>query len=246
MTGLGAALRLLPRRACDVDDLVDAARELCAAGWPGLRLVLDEDDPRRPTLRVEEDERSQGVDLLELAGGISGGTHDVGPAGLAAALRRWVDERPVTDAEARRRGIAVLGWSRTGDGTLTWQVAVRRGTGSVTWTPHPFTSALDVLAVQGAARARAADVVVRCSAVGPVLLLDADEPQLATAALAAPEQVLDRAVEIGLPLGAGCVVVTPGRAVAWAAPAVARRLAGESTEPCAVLPWRAVADLPWC
>ncbi|SCX38318.1 hypothetical protein SAMN03159343_0376 [Klenkia marina] len=245
MTPLGTALRLLPRRVLDVEDLVEAARDLCATGPAGVHLVLDEDDPRHPTLRVEEDERSCSVDLLELAQVIAGSRTGTGPDDLAAALRGWLDERPVTDAEAARRGIAVLAWSPVADDRLTWQVAVRRATGLVAWAPHPFTSAGDVLATRAAAWARAADVVVRCTVEGPVLLLDADEPHLATAALAAPEQVLARAAALGLPLGDGSVVITPGRPVAWANRGVSGRLAGETSEPCAVLPWREVADLPW-
>ncbi len=248
MSAMGSALRLLPRldrRRCDLGDLVDAARLLVAVGRPGVRLALDEDDLRHPELVVEEDERSRRTDLADLAGRIVGSQVDLGPAGLAAALDRWVDERPVTDAEAARRGIAVLGWSGAAGQDLAWQVAVQRRTGLMAWTPHPFTAVLDVLAVQEAARARAADVVVRCTAEGPVLLLDADEPHLATAALSAPEQVLTRAAALGLRLSEGSVVITPGRPVAWAGRAVAERLAGETVEPCAVLRWREVLDLPW-
>lgn len=245
MTSLGTALRLLPRRTVDVDDLVDAARDLCTTGRPGLHLELDEGDPRHPTLRVAEDERSCAVDLLDLARSVAVSRWDLGPAGLAAALQGRLDERPVTDAEAARRGIAVLAWSRVDADELVWQVAVQRPSGLAAWAPHPFTSAAAVLGTRDAAWARAADVVVRCTVEGPVLLLDADEPHLATAALAAPELVLDRAARLGLPLHDGSVVVTPGRPVAWAARGVAGRLAGETSEPCAVLPWRAVPDLPW-
>ena len=248
MSTLGSALRLLPRldrRTCDLGDLVDAARLLVATGRPGLHLVLDEDDIRHPELVVEEEERSRRTDLADLADRIVGNQLDLGPAGLAAALDRWIDERPVTDAEAARRGIAVLGWAGAAGGELGWEVTVQRRTGLMAWTPHPFTAVLDVLAVQEAARARAADVVVRCTAEGPVLLLDADLPHLATAALNAPEQVLARAAELGLRLSEGSVVVTPGRPVAWAGRAVAQRLAGETVEPCAVLRWREVLDLPW-
>ncbi|SDN58071.1 hypothetical protein SAMN05660199_00328 [Klenkia soli] len=248
MSALGSALRLLPRldrRTCDLDDLVDAARLLVAGGRPGLRLVLDEDDPHHPWLEVEEDERSLRTDLADLADEVVGSQLDLGPAGLAAALDRWVDERPVTDAEAARRGIAVLAWTGTSGGDLAWQVAVQRRTGLVGWAPHPFSAAADVLGIREAARARAADVVVRCTVEGPVLLLDADQPHLATAALSAPEQILARMAALGLRLSEGSVVVTPGRPVAWAGRAVAERLAGETVEPCAVLSWRDVLDLPW-
>ncbi len=78
-----------------------------------------------------------------------------------------------------------------------------------------------------------------------MLLLDSDAPHLATAALSAPEQVLARAAALGLRLSEGSVVITPGRPVAWAGRAVAERLAGETVEPCVVLRWREVRDLPW-
>ena len=41
------------------------------------------------------------------------------------------------------------------------------------------------------------------------------------------------------------VVVTPRSPVACAGPAIAARLAGESTEASVTLPWRRVAELPW-
>jgi hypothetical protein len=41
------------------------------------------------------------------------------------------------------------------------------------------------------------------------------------------------------------VVVTPSRPVACAAPAVAARLAGQTTEDRLVLPWRRLRELPW-
>jgi hypothetical protein len=240
---LGAPLRLLTRldrRTCDLDDLVAAAARLCAAAPRGLHLQL-EDDVRRPALLVEEDERSWRVDLAELADDLPA----LGPDGLNRALLDHLTRRPVTDAEAARRGVAVLAWAGPAGDDLAWQVAVARGDRLVGWAPHPFTSALDVLSVRDAARARAADVVVRCSVEGPVLLLDADAPLLATAALAAPQQIIARSAELGLLLADGSVVVTPGRPVAWAPRGVAARLAGEGVEPCVVLPWRELADLPW-
>jgi hypothetical protein len=41
------------------------------------------------------------------------------------------------------------------------------------------------------------------------------------------------------------VVVTPHRPVACAGPAIAARLAGETTEASVTMPWRTLADLPW-
>lgn len=247
MTRLGPALRLLPRftrPTCDPADLLAAARRLCAAGRAGLHLELRTDD-RGTALVVEEAERSARADLDDLAVAVARSQQDMSPTGLDAALLRWLDTRPVTDAEALRRGIAVLSWADAAESALAWQVVVHRGDDVVGWVPHPFTPAAEVLTVRAAASERAADVVVRCSVEGPVLLLDADDPLLATAACSAPEHVLAQASRAGLRLADARVVVTPGRPVAWADPAVAARLAGETVEPCAVLPWRSLADLPW-
>ncbi|KQS60268.1 hypothetical protein ASG36_04685 [Geodermatophilus sp. Leaf369] len=243
----GPGLRLLPRltrRTCDPGDLLDAAHRLCADAPAGLRVELDH-DRRDPALRVEEGERSHRTGLGALAGQITRNGHDGSPAALDRALQAWLDHRPVTDAEAARRGIAVLVWADDTESALGWQVVVHRGDVVVGWVPHPFTHADTVTSVRAAAAARAADVVVRCSTEGPVLLLDADDPLLATAALSAPEQVLATAGELGLRLADARVVVTPGRPVAWAEPAVAARLAGETVEPSVTLPWSALPDLPW-
>ena len=70
-------------------------------------------------------------------------------------------------------------------------------------------------------------------------------PVLATAALVAPEQMLDRIGLAGLVLPDMHVVVTPHRPVACAGPGIAARLAGETTEASVTVPWRALADLPW-
>lgn len=247
MTRLGPVLRLLPRltwTTCDPGDLLAAAVRLCETRRDGLHLAVVTDE-RGPALVVEEGERTHRAELDRLAVEIAQRQTDLSPAGLDAALLRWLDVRPVTDAEAARRGIAVLDWADDAQTRLGWQVVVHRGAVVVGWTPHPFTPADEVLAVRAAALQRAADVVVRCSVEGPVLLLDADDPLLATAACSAPELVLADASRLGLRLADARVVVTPGRPVAWAEPPVAARLAGETVEPSVTLPWRALPDLPW-
>ena len=70
-------------------------------------------------------------------------------------------------------------------------------------------------------------------------------PGLATAALVAPERMLQRARSAGLLLADMHVVITPHRPVACAGRAVAARLAGETTEASVTLPWQRLADLPW-
>ncbi len=247
MTRFGSALRLLPRLArptCDPADLRAAALRLCAEGRPGLQLAVQE-DAHGTTLVVEEDERSCRVHLDDLADAISRDQLDMTPAGLDAALQCWLDRRPVTDVEAAGSGIAVLGWADATERMVAWQVVVHRGDAVVGWVPHPFTPAGDVLAIQAAAVDRAADVVVRSRVEGPVLLLDADDPLLASAACSSPEHVLARAARLGLRLSDARVVVTPGRPVAWAEPQVAARLAGETAEACVTLPWRELAELAW-
>jgi hypothetical protein len=57
--------------------------------------------------------------------------------------------------------------------------------------------------------------------------------------------MLQRITAAGLTMRDMHVVVTPRRPVACAGPAVAARLAGETTEASVTLPWRALADLPW-
>jgi hypothetical protein len=68
---------------------------------------------------------------------------------------------------------------------------------------------------------------------------------LATAALVAPERMLERIARAGQDMTDMHVVVTPRRPVACAEAAVAARLAGETTEASVTLPWRRLADLPW-
>jgi hypothetical protein len=81
---------------------------------------------------------------------------------------------------------------------------------------------------------------------GPVALWSHPAvPVLATAALVAPERMLERIAAAGLPMTDMHVVVTPQRPVACAGPGIAARLAGETTEASVTLPWRSLADLPW-
>jgi hypothetical protein len=81
---------------------------------------------------------------------------------------------------------------------------------------------------------------------GPVALWSHPAvPVLATTALAAPERMLGRVADAGLPVDDVHVVVTPHRPVACAGRAVAARLAGESSESSVTLPWARLDDLPW-
>jgi hypothetical protein len=70
-------------------------------------------------------------------------------------------------------------------------------------------------------------------------------PVLATAALVDPERMLRTITAAGLAMGDMHVVVTPHRPVACAGPAIAARLAGETTEASITLPWQDLLDLTW-
>jgi hypothetical protein len=81
---------------------------------------------------------------------------------------------------------------------------------------------------------------------GPVALWSHPvAPTLATTALVAPERMVQRAQSAGLVMTDMHVVVTPHRPVACAGPAIATRLAGETTEASVTLPLRELAGLRW-
>jgi hypothetical protein len=81
---------------------------------------------------------------------------------------------------------------------------------------------------------------------GPVALWSHPSvPALATAALVAPELLIQRIAAAGVTMADMHVVVTPERPVACAGPAIAARLAGEIPESSVTLPWSRLADLPW-
>jgi hypothetical protein len=112
--------------------------------------------------------------------------------------------------------------------------------------PSAAVDARFVHRVRSASAGRAHDVELDLRVEGPVgLWSHRAVPLLATAALVAPERMIERTAAAGLDLAEMSVVVTPRRPVACAGAGVAARLAGETRESCAILPWRRLADLPW-
>jgi hypothetical protein len=157
-----------------------------------------------------------------------------------------VAHRPVTDAAAATSGIAVLDWRDPSETAVGWRVVVRRGELALPWAPSAASDAPSVHRARSAATGRAHDVRLQLRVEGPVALwAHAVVPVLATAVLVAPERMLDLITAAGLDLPDMHVVVTPHRPVACAGPAIAARLAGETTEASVTLPWRSLADLPW-
>jgi hypothetical protein len=242
----GLLQRLRPTRI-DVADLREVASDvLPVLATPGLRLDVVQRSGAGSVVVLEEDERHLRVHLDELADDMT--RAGVAPTrdGISAALSSWVAHRPVTDAAAATSGIAVLDWQDRSETAVGWRVVVRRGDLALPWAPSAASDATGVHRARSAATGRAHDVRLDLRVQGPVALwAHPVVPMLATAALVAPERMLDRIAAAGLDLLDMHVVITPHRPVACAGPAIAARLAGETTEGSVTLPWRSLADLPW-
>ncbi|TYP86316.1 hypothetical protein [Blastococcus xanthinilyticus] len=248
--GAGTSPRLLQRfrtAPVDVADLRDVASELLPTlATPPLRLDLVRRPGAGTVLHVEEDERTDRVPLVDLADAMSAAGVPGTPAGIAAALRTWVARRPVTDAAAAEGGIAVLDWADAGRTRVGWTVVVVRGGIAVPWAPSPSARTVVLHRTRSAATGRAHDVSLELRVEGPLALWSHGAvPVLASAALVAPELMLQRIGAAGLALPDMHLVVTPHRPVVCAGPGVARRLAGQASEASVTLPWRAAVDLPW-
>ena len=225
-------------------------REVAGTLLPGLatgdlRLDLVQRSGSGSVVVVEEHERRTRVHLDELADDMTRAGVPPTPAGISAALSSWVAHRPVTDAAAAASGIAVLDWRTRSRTAVGWQVVVRRGDLALPWVPSsPAGAAVGRTREAAGARAGLVDLDLRVE--GPVALWSHPVvPVLATAALVAPERMLERITRAGRDMADMHVVVTPRRPVACADAAVAARLAGETTEASVTLPWRRLADLPW-
>jgi hypothetical protein len=213
---------------------------------PRLRVRLVQRAGAGSLVVLEEDERRVRVQLAELADAMTQAGVLPTPDGIAAALSSWVAHRPVTDAAAATAGIAVLDWSDAGETAVGWRVVVRRGDVALPWTPSAAADGSTMRRTRSAAIGRAHDVALDLRVEGPVALWSHPVvPRLASAALVAPERMLERITAAGLGMSDMHVVVTPQRPVACAGPAIAARLAGETTEASVTLPWRRLADLPW-
>jgi hypothetical protein len=243
-TGL---LQRLRTARIDVADLCEVAADVLPdLATPELRLDVVRRSGSGSVVVLEEDERSVRVHLDELADDMTRAGVVPTHAGISAALASWVAHRPVTDVAAAAAGIAVLDWRDRAETAVGWRVVVRRGEVALPWSPSPASDAAAVHRTRSAATGRSHDVEVDLRVEGPVALWShAEVPVLATAALVAPERMLDRIRGAGLDVSDMHVVVTPSRPVACAGPGVAARLAGETSEASRTLPWRELADLPW-
>jgi hypothetical protein len=242
----GLLQRLRPTRI-GVADLREVAGALLPGlATPDLRLDLVQRSGSASVVVLEEDERRVRVHLDELADDMTRAGVTPTRAGISAALSSWVAHRPVTDAAAAATGIAVLDWRDRAETAVGWRVVVRRGDLALPWVPSSDAGDVAVHRTRSAATGRAHEVCLDLRVEGPVALWShAAVPVLATAALVAPERMIDRIADAGLGITDMHVVVTPRRPVACAGAGVAARLAGEITEASVTLPWRRFADLPW-
>jgi hypothetical protein len=242
----GLLQRLRPTRI-GVADLREVADGLLPAlATTRLRLDIVQRPGTGSVVVLEEDERIVRVHLSDLAEQMTRAGVRPTPTAISEALASWVAHRPVTDAAAATAGIAVVDWRDAAQTAVGWRVVVRRGQLALPWTPVHTADDGDVARTRSAATGRAHDVSLDLRTEGPVALWSHPTlPVLATAALVAPERMIDRIRAAGLSIPDMQVVVTPHRPVACAGPGIAARLAGESTEASVTLPWPALADLPW-
>ena len=242
----GLLQRLRPQRigAADLREVAESLLPtLCTAD---LHVRLVSRVHGESVVVVEEHERTITTALGELADDMTAAGVRPTPTGIAAALSSWVAHRPVTDAAAAGSGIAVVDWTDARRTTVGWRVVVRRGAVAVPWVPAAPATAPQVHRIRSAATGRSCDVDLDLRVEGPVALWShAAVPTLATAALVAPERMLQRARSAGLAMTDMHVVITPHRPVACAGRSIAARLAGETTEASVTLPWRRLADLSW-
>jgi hypothetical protein len=242
----GLLQRLRPTRigVADLREVADALLPCLAT--PGLRVHLVERPGAGSVVVLEEDERCERVHLVDLADDMTRAGVRPTTTGISTALASWIAHRPVTDAAAAAGGIAVLDWSDARRTAVAWQVVVLRGELALPWFPSATADMAAVHRTRSAATVRAHDVALDLRTEGPVALWShASIPALATAALVAPQRVIQRIAAAGLAMEDMHVVVTPDRPVACADPGIATRLAGETTEASVTLPWRRLADLPW-
>lgn len=240
-------LQRLRRTPVTVADLRDAAEEvLPGLATPSLRVRLVDRFGDGAVVVLEEDERRVRVHLAELADAMTEASVSPTHESICAALSSWVARRPVSDEAAAASGVAVLDWTDPRHTALGWHVVVVREDVALSWVPSRVVSTEIVERTRSAAVARSAAVPLDLRVEGPVALWSHRRvPSLATTALLEPERMLARAATAGLAMPDMHVVVTPGRPVAGAGAGVAQRLAGDTAEPCATLPWTRLATLSW-
>jgi hypothetical protein len=245
-SGPGLLQRLRPARITVPDLRAAAEVVLPDLATPELRIAVLDRRTGGAVVVLEEGERRVRTHLGDLAEDMTAAGVPATPDGICDALAAWVAHRPVTDASAAGRGVAVLDWTDPRHTAIGWTVVVQRGRLGLPWRPSEAVSAEDLGRTRTAAANRAASIALDLRVEGPVALWSHRlVPVLATAALAAPDRLRARVAAAGLDVPDLHVVVTPHRPVACAGPGVAARLAGQITEDRVILSWRELTDLSW-
>lgn len=237
-----------PRPHITVTDLTAAAIGVLADHrLPGVTLTLADGPADVPVLLVIEDERQTTVALDHLARQMERAYVPAEPDALDTALRTWLEHRPVTDAHARDRGLAVLDWADPAQTRLTWRVAVARHSDLVLpWAPSADLTAEARRDIEEQATFRARLLPGALNIDGQVALWTATGvPMLSTALLTNPDQMITDMLVGGLTARELHVVIAPYRALACADGDLARRLSGETAEAHRTIPWTAIPDLKW-
>jgi len=236
----------LNRAEVRVADVRAAATRLIAAGVDGDLRIDVLDGGRGPMLVLDDAGRRTRVLLGELAVEMTRARVAATPDGVAAALTSWLARRPVPDELAAAAGVAVLDWADARRTALGWRVVVHRGEQVVPWRPSSTATLPAVHRTRSSALGRAATVEATLRISGPLALWTSPtSPGLDSAVLVRPEVLLAEMAAHGLRPRDAHMVVTPRRPVACAEASVARRLGAEAADDCAILPWRALADVGW-
>jgi hypothetical protein len=205
-----------------------------------------EQTPGGLALRIQEDERQHQITLAHLARNLNRLRMTATPTGIERGVAAWVEQRPITDAQATASGIAALSWADETATRVGWQVYVPRGATALPWTPSRHHPATSIRRIRSAALGRAHTPLGTLQVTGNVALWTVDNlPIISTALLVDPDWLLMEMTRADLNLRDPHAIIAPGRPVACATADAARRLAGETAAPHAMLPWRALADLSW-
>lgn len=221
----------------DPDDVFTALLAVQHNPGPHVSLSVVHDDGIDPLIVVTEDDRTLSLRFDALIETLH---HTrVTTAGIEDGLRAWADTRPVSNAAATTKGIAVLG--RYGH-EPRWQVVVPRATGvAPAWVPTLHDTPAIIADIRRSALRRAQYLTVTPLASGRVTMWTyLPCPALSSAVLTQPE-----ALTANTPIEHLCVVFAPGRSVAVADQTAATRMVSEVSHPFTVIPADALDNFGW-
>lgn len=205
-------------------------------------LLLTGQGPDADRVELVYDERVTSIQLGEL--GVDLRLPGVDEQMLSTAVHDWYMNRPVCDAEAATRGVAVL--TDCEDGQIAWQTVVSRGSATIPWAPSPWLSKDAVMKIRKACVWRSGLVVAAPVRRDNTAVWNAIPPTAGTAVLTNPERMISQMRQIGLYALDPCAVVSSAGTVVAAEREAAHRLAEQVSAPVVhVLPLREPARYQW-